>query len=205
MLNLHNSSQKSKVKICLGMKNFLPSNPTLPRIQVRALRLARLRPVVNNVQRLLPADFSPDRSAAVLSFFVHRVKLHVGTVPTLFIGQPLLPVTVDDTLAREHARFFRRFSLTHPFHNHHAAAVDEIRFAAPRRAGRADFIIAVQPRANDRRITDTSGNLVRQTARRRDAGKIAVGIDRAHVNRAGVAKFPLVETSDVLVFYGMGR
>src|SRR6185295_7016402 len=60
----------------------------------------------------------------------------------------------------------------------------EIRFATSRRARCADCAVDIQPRAEDRRIAETSRNLPRESTGRRDAADLTARVDAVAVDRA---------------------
>src|SRR5690606_35730140 len=63
------------------------------------------------------------------------------------------------------------------------AAREDDRLAPSRRARSSRIVVDVEARADDRRIADAAGDLVREPARRRHSGKIAARVDREAVDR----------------------
>src|SRR5205807_6370987 len=78
----------------------------------------------------------------------------------------------------------------HLFNDHERAEVVKIRFAASGRPGRAHCAIDVETGAEDRRITESSGNLPGQATGRSDATDFTFSVDAVAVDRAVQVLFP---------------
>src|SRR5689334_25040960 len=64
--------------------------------------------------------------------------------------------------------------------------VVEVRFPATGGSGRAHAAVDVQAGSENRRVAHTTGNLPRQTARRRHAADVAAGVDAVAVDGAEI-------------------
>ena len=80
---------------------------------------------------------------------VDRIEIYVVLESPFIVLKAFLPAALVDPLAGEKTSFLRRLSLSHPLYDHDGAAVEKIRLAATCRAGRADFVVAVQARSED--------------------------------------------------------
>src|SRR6267143_616547 len=163
-----------------------PGDLLLPE-EIRKLDLADARSVVDEI-----LSAAPDRSAAILSLFIYCVKFHIEVHPSLLVLETLLAAAVVDAFAREEAGFIGRLPLAHPLHDHDRTAVEEVGFPEACRAGRAHVVIAVQSRAENRRIADPAGDLECKAGRGGHARKITVLIEGTAVNRAVVTEIVLV-------------
>src|SRR5690606_15905019 len=83
---------------------------------------------------------------------------------TTAVEQPVLDGVPLDAAARLDPRILRAPTPTHLLHDQERAQPEEVRFAPARGAGGADVAIHVEPRAEDRGITDAARDLPRQPA-----------------------------------------
>src|SRR5262245_11752025 len=126
----------------------------------------------------------PQGSRAVFALLVDGVKADVAERGQLFF---IVAVARRDAFDSVHRRFGGRHPAAHILDHRMRPVNVNALFAAPGRARRADFVVDVQPAADQRRIADSPRYLPCHPGGRRHTGHVTVGVNGQTVNRAGRA------------------
>src|SRR3984957_19674444 len=124
------------------------------------------------------------RCAPIPSVLVHGVIVEIEFWAPMVVKQTPLGHAHHALEARE-AGLLRRYAGAHLVDDKERARDLDVRFPPAGRACRADRVVRVLARADDRAVADATGDLPRLAARRRAGGDVAGGRDGAQVDSAG--------------------
>src|ERR1043166_5264491 len=125
-----------------------------------------------------------ERRPSILALLVHTVKVEIEIGPAVSSKETFLLCRLHHALERFDACLFGSLTLPHELHHRVSAADLDIRLASAGGTGSADLVVYVEPRADDRGISDASRDLPGETAGRSRSRNIPVGVHRQAVDRA---------------------
>src|SRR5205085_11085500 len=112
------------------------------------------------------------------------VEVYAEVRVAVFVEEAALDGVGLDASQGLHASVLRVRAAPHLLDDEEGAEVVEVRLASSGRACRADSAVNVEARAEYGRVADATGNLPRETARRRHAADFALRVDAVAVDRA---------------------
>ena len=116
---------------------------------------------------------------------VDAVELHVEVGAAIRVESVESRLVVRDPLAGLDRRVLGLQAPAHRFDDRVARQIQQVRLATTGRAGRAELVVELQPRTQNRRVADAAGDLVIEARGRRHAAEVAVRVERRAVDRAG--------------------